>query len=327
MLCCALFLAVIQAPPASRVGAGNMIMEASVEMEKIEPGVVVAQQPVVARDPGEALRRGDIGGYLGDGVVLRQQTSQCCRVLCCQPNIDWVCTPWTPEIDTLGKFGGAGAGSTVEGSAPLAYVSEDAPWGGRCYSCLAPGSRPTTLTYHAGPDASGQILFKHRKGCTNGQNQWIAQGDGGPVRVPCCCFLPYLDTLDAHDQKLGRSEYVCDACLFVPKYRVLGPAGEAWYAVRPDTCACGMCVECRCGGRGAKCCRVPFYVRHPETRAKLDGGNAVFVDLWAGWAAEMCTRRDLYEMKFPAGATSAQKCTLLGCAHLIDLTVKEQEGN
>ena len=41
-------------------------------------------------------------------------------------------------------------------------------------------SRPTTLTYHAGPDASGQILFKHRKGCTNGQNHWIAQGDGGP---------------------------------------------------------------------------------------------------------------------------------------------------
>ena len=221
---------------------------------------------------------------------------------------------------------GAPAPGRRSRAAPLAYVSEDAPWGGRCYSCLAPGSRPTTLTYHAGPDASGQILFKHRKGCTNGQSQWIAQGDGGPVRVPCCCFLPYLDTLDAHDQKLGRSEYVCDACLFVPKYRVLGPAGEAWYAVRPDTCVCGMCVECRCGGRGAKCCRVPFYVRHPETRAKLDGGNAVFVDLWAGWAAEVCTRRDLYEMKFPAGATSAQKCTLLGCAHLIDLTVKEQEG-
>ena len=92
-------------------------------MEKIEPGVVVAQQPVVARDPGEALRRGDIGGYLGDGVVLRQQTSQCCRVLCCQPNIDWVCTPWTPEIDTLGKFGGAGAGSTVEGSALARHVA------------------------------------------------------------------------------------------------------------------------------------------------------------------------------------------------------------
>ena len=87
---------------------------------------------------------------------------------------------------------------------------------------------------------------------------------------------------------------------------------EAWYAVRPDTCACGMCVECRCGGRGAKCCRVPFYVRHPETRAKLDGGNAVFVDLWAGWAAEMCTRRDLYEMKFPAGATSAPEVHAAG---------------
>ena len=40
----------------------------------------------------------------------------------------------------------------------------------------------------------------------------------------------------------------------------------------------------------------------------------------------MCTKRDLYEMKFPPGATSAQKCTLLGCAPLIARTVKEQAG-
>ena len=53
----------------------------------------------------------------------------------------------------------------------------------------------------------------------------------------------------------------------------------------------------------------------------------MFVDLWAGWAAECCTKKDLYELKFPRDATSAHKCTLLGCAHLIDLTVKEQEGN
>ena len=57
-------------------------MDASVEMEKIEPGVVVAQQPVVARDPGEALRRGDIGGYLGDGTSCLQpspETGACAK--------------------------------------------------------------------------------------------------------------------------------------------------------------------------------------------------------------------------------------------------------
>lgn len=50
---------------------------------------VVNAQPVVARDPLSDLASGDIGGYLGDGAIIRQQTSQCCRVLCCQPNIDW----------------------------------------------------------------------------------------------------------------------------------------------------------------------------------------------------------------------------------------------
>ena len=206
-------------------------------------------------------------------------------------------------------------------------VSEDAPWGGRCYSCLAPGSRPTTLTYHAGPGL-GPNPVQAPQGLHE-RSEPVDRAGRRRTRPHPVLLLP---SVPRHARR-PRPEAgplgvrAATACLFVPKYRVLGPAGEAWYAVRPDTCACGMCVECRCGGRGAKCCRVPFYVRHPETRAKLDGGNAVFVDLWAGWAAEMCTRRDLYEMKFPAGATSAQGRTLLGCAHLIDLTVKEQEGN
>lgn len=300
--------------------------EGDSKVTTVQPTIIQATI-VHARDPASDLASGDIGAYLGDGVVLRQKTSQCCAILCCQPNIDWIVTPWTPEIDTLGVQGGVGAAATVAGQVPLAFVKEEATWCGRCYSCMAPGSRATTLTYHAGGDTSGQVLFSHTKGCTNGQNQWIAQGDGGPVRIPCCCFLPYLVTRDPSSTIIGKSMYQCDACLFVPKYRVVSPTGEPWYSVRPDTCAGGCCPLCKCGGKGAKCCRIPFYIRAPDTKAKLDDGEAVFVDLWAGWAAEACTKKDLYELKFPKGATAAQKSTLLGCAHLIDLTVKEQEGN
>jgi hypothetical protein len=70
---------------------------------------------------------------------------------------------------------------------------------------------------------------------------------------------------------------------------------------------------------------VPFYIRDPHTKEKLDGGEAVITDLWAGWMHECCTRRDLYSVKFPKSATAAQKATLLGVAHLIDITDVEQE--
>merc|ERR1712070_682814 len=121
---------------------------------------------------------------------------------------------------------------------------------------------------------------------------------------------------------MGTSRYICDMCLFVPKYHVEDSSGTVQYYVRPDTCICGMCVACKCsGGKGAKCFRIPFYIRDPQTKAKLDApasnmGKAEMVDLWAGWKAECCTRRDLYELKFPKDATPELKMTLLGLTHL-----------
>ena len=79
------------------------------------------------------------------------------------------------------------------------------------------------------------------------------------------------------------------------------------------------------GKKKAKCFRIPFYIRDPVTKEKLDGGEAYIQDLWAGWAHECCTKRDLYAIKFPTKATTAQKATLLGCAHLVDLTIMEQD--
>lgn len=264
------------------------------------------------------------------GIVMTQKTSQCCRVLCCQPNIDWTVTPWTEEIETLGSdWSGSGVGSHVAYSSPYARVEEDAPWAGRCYSCLAPGSRATTLRYYDA-EKNDHVMMSHSKGCTNGQNQFLCPGENGNnLRMPCCCFLPYMNSYDANGTLVGTSRYECDACLFVPKYSIYSTTGQPWWVVRPDTCLCGCCVHCQCcdGSRKARCFRVPYYVRDPVTWEKVDQGNAKFVDLWSGWEAECCTKRDVFEVKFPQNATPSQKTALVGCAHLIDITIIEQRGN
>lgn len=43
-----------------------------------------------------------------------------------------------------------------------------------------------------------------------------------------------------------------------------------------------------------------------------------------GMAAECCTRRGLYGIKFPTQATAEQRATLVGAALLIDVTIFEQ---
>jgi hypothetical protein len=134
-------------------------------------------------------------------------------------------------------------------------------------------------------------------------------------------------TLDHEGNVLGRSEYLCDECLFVPKFHIK-IADEVQYYVRPDTCFFGMCILCLCCDstkKAAKCCRVPFYIRDPATKEKLDGGEAYISDLWAGWKHECCTQRDLYAVKFPSNATTAAKAAIMGAAHLMDITIFEQE--
>lgn len=98
------------------------------------------------------------------------------------------------------------------------------------------------------------------------------------------------------------------------------------YYVRPDVCCGGLCIRCYCcDKKHAKCCRVPFFLREPATRQKIDNGEAYISDLWAGWAHECCTKRDLYAIKFPQGADEATKITIVGAAHLLDIAFMEQD--
>mmetsp|Transcript_65460 Transcript_65460/g.206890 ORF Transcript_65460/g.206890 Transcript_65460/m.206890 type:complete len:147 (-) Transcript_65460:284-724(-) len=146
--------------------------------------------------------------------------------------------------------------------------------------------------------------------------------------MPMCCFLPYLDTKDAQGNLLATTNYLCDECLCVPKFSVTRPTGDEMYRIRPDTCFMGMCVECKCDGAKGKCCRVPFYIRKPDpSMEKLDAGEAVIVDLWAGFKNECCTRRNVYQIRFPKGAGVNEKAALMGSTLLVDLVLYEQEGS
>jgi len=268
---------------------------------------------------------------MGDGMMVFQETSQCCRCCCLQPNIHWVLhnydDNWNP-------------GDTPE---VIGNITEKAPYIGRCCSYCYPGFRNTVYEVREGQRKEGNPLFTHEKGWTLPSCCLIVVSDNGPVRVPCCCCLPYLETKDSHGTKIGTSRYVCDAFLCVPKFDMFNKKDQHIYRVRPDTCVGGCCVRCRCcdnnggGGGKGKCCRVPFIVRKPfPPHEQVD--DAAITDLWAGFKAECCTQREMYAVKFPKAGSEGMKDdattpdnvenvkkTLIGMTLLVDITVNEQD--
>lgn len=263
----------------------------------------------------EAPEQMRMGGMLGDGVMFYQNTSQCCRCCCCQPNIDWTIhdyvNDWSHESHLPVKM----------------FVKEESSWCGRCMSFAWPGWRATKYSVRDGESKTGPVLFTHEKEATCSHCPIVMLSDNGPVRCPCCCCLPFLTTKDASGNVLGTTKYVCDACLFVPKYDVFDKNNAHVYRIRPDTCICGMCVKCRCGGgTKGKCFRIPFPIRKPEP--PFDSiGDAGITDLWAGMKHECCTNREMYSIRFPKGGNNAEdmKKVLIGSALLVDITLNEQD--
>lgn len=234
------------------------------------------------------------------------------------------------------------------------YITEKSTKCGRTCSFASIGHRELKYTVFedgANGQGKGNVLMTHEKNCTCPTAQLVWVGDGGPIYCPCCnfCGLPYLSTKNASGVELGKSQYVCDACCFVPRFDVYDNAKRYTYRVRPKTCCAGCCVACKCGGEKGQCCRVPFYIREPQSPFKpLPGstgqqgeqGMAQICDLWAGWEHECCTKRNAYAIKLPAAvvkpAGSAydfsgndpqanMAATLMGMALLVDITCFEQQ--
>ena len=212
------------------------------------------------------------------GLTLRsnpqssqQKTSEFCRCCCCQPNIHWRVHPYN-ENWQVGQEGPT-----------LMSISEDASKCGRTCSFCMPGYRATKYTVRAGEydeknpgTRSNRVLYTHEKDETCGTNVFIAFTDGGQLRIPMCCNLPYLETKDANGAKLGRTQYICDACLFVPKYHISNRHGEKKYLLRPDTCVAGESSYSCCW-----CCRshLPTLPASFQTLASTNGSAHVKLSL------------------------------------------------
>lgn len=290
-----------------------------------------------------------------EDLVIAQSTSQCCRCCCFQPSINWVMAQgnnFQPGSDpfTLDSVG---------------WIHEESTFCGRWWSWILPGCRKVKYVQHHGPapasilgenqewfrcqtqettkgldleDIQSNIVATHEKNWTCGYCF-----NFGDLSFPICnCFpLPYLETRNSQGTVIGQTRYVCDACCFVPKLDVVDAMGEPKWRLRPDTCCAGICVRCRCGtGKGGKCFRVPFLIRHPVTKEPLhsqtqtqtnDAQNqemyhkAQIDVLWAGWKHVCCTQQNAYHVAFPEDITAEDKLLLMGSTVLVDLVMFEQK--
>lgn len=265
-------------------------------------------------------------------LVVAQSTSQCCRFLCFQPSINWVLN----ESDNFTP------GTNPHDLAHSGWVHEESAWCMRTWSGCAPGCRPVKYVQHSGPVP--ESILEENKGwftCQKGDlteglseedrnKDVIATHEKEQTCGACCCCPPYLETKDATGTLVGKTQYVCDWCIFVPKFDVLDANGEQKYRIRPDTCVGGLCVMCRCDGSKGKCFKVPFIVRDPNTMEPIMTKNASedkaqVTQLWAGWANECCMKKNAYHVCFPENATVEEKLTLVGSSILLDVVFFEQE--
>lgn len=287
-------------------------------------------------------------------LIVAQSTSQFCRCLCFQPSINWIVSEednYTPGVNPFDLTRTSG------------WIHEESSLCHRTFSHFGPGCRETTFVQHAGqppqvlvdteragmarfccriqtaliPDGLSEedrcdnVVATHEKRQTCGYYVRL-----GNCAFPCCFDLPYLETKDDQGRTLGSTRYVCDGCLFVPKFDTFDARGEQRYRIRPDTCCLGACVLPRCGGGGGRCLRVPYIIRDPATHEALPLANQETVQysntdkkarmdvLWSGLANECCAKRSAYHLAFPAGATREDKLTLMGSSILLDVTMYEQ---
>lgn len=275
---------------------------------------------------------------LGDTkqIILAQSTSQCCRMGMCQPSINWV----VREAD---NYDGGNPHALVQ----QAWIHEESTFLMRCLSGCLPGCRAVKYVQHSSTVPASVVKSEDYKWCTcqcdetpdalseeDRNKDVIATHEKGQTCTGgiCCCYLPYLETKDASSGKLiGKTQYVCDGWIFVPKFDVYDGNGEKKYRLRPDTCVGGCCVMCRCGGPKGKCCKVPYIIRDPNTFEPIKGNagqkKAQTTRLFSGWANECCTKRNAYHLVFPDDATPELKTTLIGSTILMDVQMEEQDEN
>merc|ERR1712038_742302 len=165
-------------------------------------------------------------------LVLAQSTSQCCRCCCFQPSINWV----------MGEQDNYEPGQNPFDLDISGWIHEESSFCGRWCSWILPGCRAQKYVQHSGPppaaitkenntlycqtglitkgleehDRLGNIVVTHEKKQTCGSCYQFL-----PMPLPVCCDLPYLETKSPSGSTIGKTSFICDMCLFIPKYDVV----------------------------------------------------------------------------------------------------------
>jgi len=298
-----------------------------------------------------------------DELVVAQTTNMCLRQGCCRPSINWVLLDSSNYELTPSSAGGVGVAATNPFELPSVggWIHEEATFFQRCFF-QGLGCRKTRFVHHAGlpPISLGNEnfhCFRIQGGPTSSfltpeelnSNIVAIHQKESTCSTNCCCFpnsLPYLKTMDSQGRYLGETRYVCDGCIWVPKFLVLDKNQAPKFLLRPDTCWMGLCPRPRCGGTKGKCCRLPFLIRDPVTLEPLEASTstrdgeetAQITQLWSGLANEVCFKRHAYHVAFPTSSPSRttgsgtlsscsveDKLVLIGSAVLIDVALFESD--
>lgn len=182
------------------------------------------------------------------------------------------------------------------------------------------------MTVSEGTEKGGTGVVNFVKPCGLPISLDIPTGKGN-VTCYCCCLLPKVHTTTPTGVPLNsKSEYMCDLCLNVPKFKY-SEDNEAVYVLKPETCCMGCCVKCNCcTGKGIW--SLPFYFHDPKTMVVMGGyleEAPQIKKVWGGLGKECCSTADTFAIKFPPSINSKRKAALLGMTFLIDFTWFERQ--
>ena len=171
-----------------------------------------------------------------------------------------------------------------------------------CIRLFCKASRPLTMTVYEGENKEGKPVMKLDRPFR------MAMGN-----CKCCCYQEIF-ALDAEGGKVGgvkEQMYMCP----VPRFDIYDNTGNKFFISQP-TCCGGFCVNCM--AKGCCNCKIPFYIFAPgQDPTKHEEAKGEIVKEWGGLATEMLTSADKFSVKFPEGASDAEKAGLFAAVMMI----------
>jgi len=272
----------------------------------------------------EAPKQEEMGGDLcqkhfgpHDAMLVKQTMRGCFQeCLGCEAKSEFKVAP----LDFKNIEDGYKVNDPAKNEEETLYALEKSSFLCRC--CWRDG-RPFDMQVTEGKEEGGQSVVSYKKPC-GCPLYFDIPTNNGDISIPCCCNLPKVDT-HVNGQPTGSSsEYLCDCCLYVPKFKYL-ENGSIVYILKPETCCGGFCINCSCSGKG--CIYIPFYFHDKDMQPIVPySDNAPQIrKVWAGWKKECCSTADTFAVKFPDNIDAKRKAALLGMTFLIDFVWFERQ--